>query len=464
MDCSDQRLVAELLESEPALLSSRDFGPRVAQGMGDGPSLLIGDQSEISLLASAQGSRLDYRMALLAKPGDCVLVRQQVPDFEAYLANSLGQEDVIYLHGRYDDVRPVTQQASTTPKMLETLVDTAQRSGGMTLKPYLTTGHSWRLAQTLSEATKYCIHVCGPSPRLTKRVNDKLWFGQIARRILGNHATPPTRAAYGPAAAAGLVNRIGKAGNQVVVKVPDSAGSAGNLRLESATVRAKSLDELRQFLLHRLHAFGWNDKYPILVGIWDENVTCSPSAQIWVPRVQDGPPVVESIFEQRVRDSMAAFVGAARSNLPQALQSRLSAEASRIASIFQRLGYFGRCSLDAVIVRAADGADEIHWIECNGRWGGVSIPMTFAGALYANQPAPAISIVQELHPDSQMQTKEILQRLGDLLFRAGHDMEGIVMMSPPEHNNGALINLLSLSQTQVSSDEIINEAMRRVLD
>ena len=261
-----------------------------------------------------------------------------------------------------------------------------------------------------------------------------------------------------------MVSRIGKAGNQVVVKVPDSAGSAGNLRLEKATVRGKSLDDLRKFLLRRLHAFGWKDKYPILVGVWDENVTCSPSAQIWVPHVQDGPPVVEGIFEQRVRDSMAVFVGAARSTLPQALQGRLGDEASHIARIFQRLGYFGRCSLDAVIFCTADGADEIHWIECNGRWGGVSIPMTVAGALFANQPAPAISIVQELRPGRQMQTQEILRRLGDLLFCASDDMEGIVLMSPPEDDNGARINLLSLSQTQISSDEILKEAMRRVLD
>ena len=464
VDFADQKLIEELLESEPALLSSLDFGPRVAQGISDGPSLLIGDQSEIALLASAQGSRLDYRMALLAKPGDSVLVRQRVRDFEDYLADYLGQEHVYYFHARSDDARPVAQHTSTIGNLLETLADTARRSGGMTLKPYLTTGHIWRLAQTLSKATNCCIHVCGPSPRLTQRVNDKLWFGQVARRILGNHATPPTRAAYGPAAAAGLVSRIGKAGNQVVVKVPDSAGSAGNLRLEKATVRGKSLDDLRKFLLRRLHAFGWKDKYPILVGVWDENVTCSPSAQIWVPHVQDGPPVVEGIFEQRVRDSMAVFVGAARSTLPQALQGRLGDEASHIARIFQRLGYFGRCSLDAVIFCTADGADEIHWIECNGRWGGVSIPMTVAGALFANQPAPAISIVQELRPGRQMQTQEILRRLGDLLFCASDDMEGIVLMSPPEDDNGGRINLLSLSQTQISSDEILKEAMRRVLD
>ncbi len=463
-NCADQNLITEMLDGEPALLSSLDFGPCVAQGIGDGPSLLIGDQSEIALLASAQVSRLDYRMALLAKPGDSVLVRRQVRDFENYLANNLGQRNVTYLHGLADDARPITQQARTSGKMLETLAHSARRSGGLTLKPYLTTGHSWRLAQTLGEATKCCIHVCGPSPRLAQRVNDKLWFGQFARRILGDHATPPTRAAYGPAAAAGLVSRIAKTSGQIVVKVPDSAGSAGNLRLEGTTVRGKSLDDLRHFLLHRLRTFGWQDTYPILVGVWDENVRSSPSVQIWVPRVQDGPPVIEGIFEQRVQDSVAAFVGGSRSTLPQVLQDRLSAEASRIAGILQRLGYFGRCSLDAVIFRTANRADNIHWIECNGRWGGVSIPMTVAGGLCAGQPAPAISVMQKLSPGRNMQTKELLQRLGDLLFRVGHDKTGVVVMSPPEHDNGAHINLLSLSQTQIGCDKILNEAMQRILD
>ena len=271
-DREDKSHVQELLDGEPALLTSLNFGPRVAQGIGDGPSLLIGDQSEIALLTSAQVSRLEYRMALLAKPGDSVLVRRQVRDFENYLVDNLGQDNVTYLHGRADDPRPVTQQARTSGKMLEMLARSADRSGGLTLKPYLTTGHSWRLAQTLGEATKCCIHVCGPSPRLAQRVNDKLWFGQFARRILGDHATPPTCAAYGPAAAAGLVCRISKTSDQIVVKVPNSAGSAGNLRIEGATVRKKSLDDLKHFLLRCLRTFGWQDTYPILVGVWDENV------------------------------------------------------------------------------------------------------------------------------------------------------------------------------------------------
>ena len=63
-----------------------------------------------------------------------------------------------------------------------------------------------------------------------------------------------------------------------------------------------------------------------------------------------------------------------------------------------------------------------------------------------------------------MQTTELLQRLSDLLFRVGDDKSGIVVMSPSEHDNGALINLLSLSRTLVGCDDILNEAMQRILD
>ena len=59
-------IAQDYLRDEPALVSSLDFGAFVAQGTGAGPSVLIGDQSEISLLSSAVDTNLDHRMALLA--------------------------------------------------------------------------------------------------------------------------------------------------------------------------------------------------------------------------------------------------------------------------------------------------------------------------------------------------------------------------------------------------------------
>jgi hypothetical protein len=67
--------------------------------------------------------------------------------------------------------------------------------------------------------------------------------------------------------------------------------------------------------------------------------------------------------------------------------------------LLQRLGYFGRLSLDAVLLVGAGGASTLHWIEANARWGGVSIPMTLSHKLSGGQSPPQIAITQH-HIDS----------------------------------------------------------------
>lgn len=294
LDCD---LIAQgYLRDEPAFVSSLDFGPFVAQGCGPGPSVLIGDQSEINLLGSMSGLRLDHRMALLARNGDTVLVRNRETGFETYLAEFLGLKEVTFVQVDNDPLRPVAKQVCLSPSLRGALAQTARNKGGLTLKAYLTTGNTWRLAKAIGEISGACIHVCGPSPRATRRANDKLWFNQLIKKILGTHATPPTLAAYGPAAAAGLARKISRSAGQVIIKVPESAGSAGNIRLEGALLQSMSLVEVRQFLLDRLRSIGWQDSYPILVGVWDRNVSHSPSVQLWIPRKSDGMPLVEGIL------------------------------------------------------------------------------------------------------------------------------------------------------------------------
>lgn len=453
-------IACQLLRDEPALLSSLDFGASVKQGGGKGPSLLIGDQSEIPLLTDDTDGFLDHRMALLAQPGDIVLVRRREPDFEHYLAQYLGISDVTFVAGNQDDARPLALQARTSDRLLKASVNTARASGGLTIKSYLTTGHSWRLAQTIGEAADCCVHVYGPSPRVVRRANDKLWFAQLARQVIGRDATPPTMAAFGPAGAAGLVKRIAANNRQVIVKVPDSAGSAGNVRLDSAAVERMSLHALRRFLLARLRATGWDDTYPILVGVWDENVVCSPSVQLWIPAVSDAPPTVDRIFEQRVTGPAAGFVGGVPSDLPGHIQSQLRSEAVRIAAVLQQLGYFGRCSLDAVLCQDKLQPPQIHWIECNGRWGGVSIPMTASQQLTGQDPA--IAIAQEVLPAMQMDTPALIRPLQDLLFDIGKRQVGIIVSSPPGRPQGMLLNLLAIADRQITADQVLQEAVERV--
>lgn len=450
-----------LRRDEPAFVSALDFGPFVRQGIGKGPSVLIGDQAGISLV-DAGSAQLDYRMALLAHPGDVVLVRRRNWVFEAYLSDFLGMTPVTFLEAGGSPLAPVAANARKSQEMIGMLVTLARNSGGLTLKSYLTTGHVWRLAQTIGAASESCIHVCGPSPRVTRRANDKLWFSRMARQVIGTSATPPTRAAYGPAATAGLVQRISRLSPQVIVKIPDSAGSAGNVRLESETVAGMPLAALRGFILERLHRTGWQDTYPVLVGVWDQNVQSSPSAQLWIPHPETGPPRLDGLFEQRVTGEIGGFIGAKRAALHPKLQHQLTSEALLIALVLQELGYFGRCSLDAVVCQTEKSSELVHWIECNGRWGGVSIPLTAAEQLLEKPASSALVIVQEKIPDIRLRTHEMIGLLCDLLYHHGQRDPGLIIVAPFEREEGSLINLMAVSTKQRDANAIMERAMARI--
>ena len=104
----------------------------------------------------------------------------------------------------------------------------------------------------------------------------------------------------------------------------------------------------------------------------------------------------------------------------------------------------------------------IHWIECNGRWGGVSIPMTAASRLIPAKTLPAIAIAQEILPEQAMSTQQLKSLLADLLFRHGKNGEGLIIMSPPESRRGTSINLLAIATTQSAADDLLTEAMQRL--
>ncbi|WP_300549160.1 hypothetical protein [Roseovarius sp.] len=459
-----KELARQLLRDEPALCSSLDFGPYVQQGQAAGTSLLIGDQAEIPLLHGVMQSRRDYRMALLARPSDLVLVRHRDRVYESYLAQHLDHAQVSYLSAPDNFRGIISKEADTWPALVDHLGAITASGNGLTLKAYLTTRSTWHLAKRLGEATGTLMHVCGPSPRVSRRVNDKLWFADLVHRLFGATATPPTMMGFDLVAAAAQISYLSKRADRVVAKVPDSAGSSGNIRFESTVFADKSPAYIQSFLHARLLESGWNEGFPILIGVWDSDVFCSPSVQLWIPHPDQGPPHPEGVFEQHVRGTGAAFVGAARSTLPDDLQTALTSGAIAIASVLQALGYFGRCSFDAVVCRTKSGAPTLHWIECNGRWGGVSIPMTLAKTLNSGRLPAGFLVVQELRPEmTALDTATCLARLDDLLYHARHTREGVILTAPPTAQNGVSINLLALADSQDTSEKLIDEAFSRLM-
>ena len=434
------RLAARLIADEPALVANDLLDPRTGSGIADGPALFFEDHSEIPLRS---GACLDYRSRLLAGDGDIVVIGgQRCPGFETYCHDLLGLGDPAVVTPVGLAHLPLAKRCAQDSALMAQLCDVARRAGRLGLVPYLGSESAWGLASAIAAQSGAPVWVAAPGPRLTRRVNDKLWFSERVTEVLGRRALPPTHRVFGPEALARRIALLARTHKCVCIKVPDGTGGAGNLIVEAKQVVGTPVKPLQKSLLQRLHRLGWRDRYPLLVGVWESPVVVSPSVQLWIPHRATGTPIVEGIFEQIVEEGH--FVGAMPTALPLASRQRIAQEAAHIACLFQELGYFGRCSLDAVLLDS--GA--LHWIECNGRWGGVSIPMTLINRLLGGWQNWAFMIVHRtglrIPPRS---FAEVMSQLRDRLFRYGGPPQGAVLLTADGIEAGTGFHFLVLGDT-----------------
>jgi hypothetical protein len=468
LDASTHRrleaLAKRLLAHEPTLNRVDMFGPRVRSGMSDAPTLFFEDHSEISLFRPGEES-LEYRSFLLTGEDDVFLVGgRRFAEFEAYCRDVLGigAGTVLEVETVPDTrlVKPLALRCAEHAAHLKTLCDIAKLKGGLNIVPYIGTGNAWLLASAIAAQSGAEVSVAAAPPRLTRRVNDKLWFLERVREALDESASPLTYSAFGPAALAARIRALASRSPRVAVKVPDSAGSLGNVMIRSETIVGQSLAQIRQSILDVLAMRGWQDTYPLMVGIWDHPVMASPSVNVWVPHREDGPPIIEGVFTQVLRGEKATFVGAEPSNLPKPVEDRILLGTTCLAHYFQKLGYFGRCGFDAILVGDSIDRAEIHWIECNGRWGGVSIPITVANRLVGDWAKKSIIIVQRTRLQMPPRSLEaVLERLKGYLFSPANSHEGVVLLAPARLIDGSGLNVMVIADTRSSAEGYLEAVM-----
>jgi len=235
---------------------------------------------------------------------------------------------------------------------------------------------------------------------------------------------------------------------RVAVKLPDSASSAGNIVLDRETALGLSPPALRAELLRLLRRAGWNGDFPLIATAWESPLTATPSVQVWIPAQEAGDPVVEGVFDQLVAGAGRAFGGARPSMLGPTARERLAVEAAALGLVFQGLGYFGRCSFDAILLGDGGDRSEPHWVECNGRWGGVSIPMTLANRLVGDWTLRPFAVTDRADLEGpRRRLKAVLAALGDRLFRAGTRPTGVVVLSPARLEDGTGFELMAIADT-----------------
>jgi hypothetical protein len=460
-----EHLASALLAENRHLSSLAYFGPGVTTGLGPAPSILIGDKSEIPLLSREDGDLLEYRIALLAGHDDLIVFTgRRNPEFETYLCGLLDLAALNFVEARPTGGArglPLARRCIEEPAIRQRLLEHVRENHGATLLPHIATGSIWALAKSLNEETGEPIRVAGPPPNLSAKVNDKIWFADTAVRLLGEASVPPTLSAFGPAALTGHVRRLARKWEKVVVKLPHSAGSAGNLPIRSAAVSEMGAGELHEALTGWISAAGWPRHYPLMVEVWDCNVLASPSVQVWIPDQAEGDPVIEGVFDQILSGEEGRFIGAAPTEKDVPWEERICRDAMKLALLFQRLGYFGRSSFDTIISGSGTGDAAIHWIECNGRWGGVSLPMTFLNRLFAPDEMPAYIIVQRTENDfPALPFQAALDALGDEAYRPGAPEEGVILVTPGALEAGVGLHMIALDRTLANAKRRTETALQ----
>lgn len=459
--------LARRLEAESAFAREHIYFEACARrGVGEGHLTIIGDVREIPLLAESSSGALEYRLSTLARGGDLIVIGTgRNRDFEDYRVQvlHLGHQD--YLEPRPSSAESPSATAVSCLGDLDTyaeLLRQVRRHGGTTLLPHITTGTIWTLARKLGADTGLPLRVAGPLPTLSRLANNKLWFSKVASGLLGPQAVPIEIPVHGAAALTGRVRSLARHNNRLVIKVPDSAGSAGNFVIACADIRNMSVRETHDFLTGLLAPIDGGLHFPLLVQVWENQVLTSPSVQIWIPDPQDGPPIIEGLFEQVISGPRGTFSGAVRADLPRELDDRMAHQALILATVFQKLGYFGRCSFDAVISGEDFASAQLRWIECNGRWGGVSVPMTFLNTLFGNSGIPEFVIHHAPGASGLRQSfSDGMARIRDLLWTPGRTA-GVIFLTPSGFEAGDNLHFLALDSTLERARERAELAVRRL--
>lgn len=373
------RLAREYLRRFPDIRLNGMFGRYRARTPGSLPTLHLDDSSAITGMRASPESVFFQDRARLRAESDDIVASVMAPSdtFEDYCTTklALGSPRWLQVNPPGDPV-DLAAGCWTDRETRQQLVEMAITGELARIHPYMGNFHVWALAQLLSEAVKQPLEVMAPPPGLTRRVNDKTWFANLVRRVLGEDHIPESYQVCNFSSLAWVIKKYLAESPLIVIKLPDSAGGKGNLLLDTARFRGDSVGAIRAKLREELQPLHWEGECRLLVSLWEEKVISSPSAQLWVPPVDTGEPVIEGLYSQDVDSGRGEFLGSTPAVFPVDLERRITRSCALLGRIFQLMGYVGRCSFDLLLVGDHIESSHFKFIECNGRWGGTSGPMS----------------------------------------------------------------------------------------
>jgi hypothetical protein len=349
----------------------------------------------------------------------------------------------------------------TAANLFQAIIDDAQvlhaigawareRGGSVLLHPYMGHARAWQLAAALDEVCGVTVGVLAPPPALTALVNDRLWFHELVRLVFGPELALVSHAA---ASVQGIIDRmrmLADSSATIAVHLSNSATGAGLVRFPAEATRQAEL--LQRHLEDWIATVGWHSTSPaISIERWEPDVLASPSVQLWIPSPNEGPPILDGIFDQRFdpRDS-AVFVGSTPSRMPKPILASIAAKSVTLCQVLQQLGYVGRCSFDTIVCgRSLDGAS-VRFVECNGRWGGTSTPMALVNRVIGDHRARAWSartLAVRVH------FSELVDALADVLYEHSSRRGWVILNNVACLEAVGFLDAITLGDSQAEADD-----------
>ncbi|MGA7495797.1 MAG: hypothetical protein WBX00_03635 [Isosphaeraceae bacterium] len=446
------RLAGELARDNPTLAVPEEFRPLVPETLDDMATLHLDDFSEIPLLdQSHEVWHLQQRARLRAGDGDFVVCSAPAVDgYEEYCRDYLGLGSPRWLDPPPSRAGPsglalaCWKDRATRRKIIHEL-----RCGELlALHPHMGTFAVWELAALLQRASRQPVRVIAPPPGVTRWVNNKIAFADTVTRLFGPQMRPRMVAVANFATLSQRVAELAEDARVLVIKLPDSAGGRGNVVIDATLLRGKSLLAICKMLERLIRPLCWDRRNPLLVGCWETDVIGTPSVQLWIPPRLQGPPMVEGIFAQVLVNCEGSFQGSCKADLPGPLGQEIVTRSWLLAELFQRLGYVGRCSFDLILVGDDLGSCRIEFIECNGRWGGTSGPMTLMNRLFGDWTAqPYASSQDHLEGLNRLRFLDLLDGLQSDLYDRRTGRGWIILYNPLQIASSSGISFLVLGSS-----------------
>ncbi len=427
------------------------------------PTLYLDDVSEIPFLDEISGvEEYQHRARVRAGEGDLfATVTRPVAGYEEYCRErlQLGRPEGIVADVVTSPI--AVTRACSEGTAFQRLVECA-RPAGLVIHPYMSIEPVWALAGRIRDETGNPVTVIGPPPPVTELANDKALFSEVVGAVLGEDWLVDTRMTTNPAELASHLLELAENHRLVALKRARCASGMGNLVLEAPSLAGMSASSVEKDVRSFLERTQWDGEETVLAVGW-EQTDVTPSTQLWLPPVGVGTPKLEGIYEQILAPGTSVFMGSRPSTLSAALNRRIGNASLEIAAAFQDLGYVGRCSFDLLVVGDPEGDYRVRFVECNGRWGGTSIPMHLVDRLVGT-PRPPYRAQDFVHSDLIGGAfEDVLDRVGDSLYDAENRRGRFIFYNVGPMAGSGKIDVIAISETQQQAEGALEDELPTLL-